>query len=48
MVVRLTTDGSWTFVMEILDVVPLRVGLTHSFVYYSGCDFPLMGQADDM
>ena len=25
--------------MEILDVVHLRVGLTHSFVYYSGCDF---------
>ena len=39
MVVRLITDGGWTFVMEILDVVHLRVGLTHSFVYYSGCDF---------
>ena len=25
--------------MEILDVVHLRVGLTHSFVYYSGYDF---------
>ena len=25
--------------MEILDVVHLRVGLTYSFVYYSGCDF---------
>ena len=24
--------------MEILDVVHLRIGLTHSFVYYSGCD----------
>ena len=36
-------------VMEILDVVHLRIGLTHSFVYYSGCGlFPLMGQADDM
>ena len=39
MIVRLTTDGGWTFVMEILDVVHLRVDLTHSFVYYSGCDF---------
>ena len=30
--------------MEILDVVHLRVGLTHSFVYYSGCDFiPING-----
>ena len=26
-------------VMEILDVVHLRIALTHSFVYYSGCDF---------
>ena len=25
--------------MEILDVVHLNVDLTHSFVYYSGCDF---------
>ena len=25
--------------MEILDVVHLKVGLTHSFVYYSGYDF---------
>ena len=25
--------------MEILDDVHLRVGLTHSFVYYSGCEF---------
>ena len=25
--------------MEILDVVHLRVGLTHSFMYYSSCDF---------
>ena len=25
--------------MEILDDVHLRVDLTHSFVYYSGCDF---------
>ena len=24
--------------MEILDVVHLRISLTHSFVYYSGCD----------
>ena len=24
--------------MEILDNVHLRIGLTHSFVYYSGCD----------
>ena len=32
--------------MKILDVVHLKVGLIHSFVYYSGCDFiPLMGQA---
>ena len=38
-VVRLTTDGGLTFVMKILDVVHIRVGLTHSFVYYSGCDF---------
>ena len=38
-VVRLTTDGGWTFVMEILDDVHLRIGLTHSFVYYSGCEF---------
>ena len=38
-VVRLTTEGGWIFVMEILDVVHLNVDLTHSFVYYSGCDF---------
>ena len=25
--------------MGILDGVHLRVGLTHSFVYFSGCDF---------
>ena len=25
--------------MEILDVVHIKVGLTHSFVYYSGYDF---------
>ena len=25
--------------MKILDDVNLRVGLTYSFVYYSGCDF---------
>ena len=25
-------------VMGILDGVYLRIGLTHSFVYYSGCD----------
>ena len=27
--------------MEILDVIHLKIGLTHSFVfvYYSGCDF---------
>ena len=25
-------------VMGILDGVHLRIGLTHSFVYYSGCD----------
>ena len=25
--------------MDILDDVHLRVALTHSFVYYSGCDF---------
>ena len=25
--------------MEILDDVHLRVGLTHSFAYYNGCDF---------
>ena len=25
-------------VMEILNVVYLRIGLTHSFVYYSGYD----------
>ena len=25
--------------MKILDVVHLRVGLTHSFVYYNDCDF---------
>ena len=25
--------------IEILDDVHLRVGLIHSFVYYSGCDF---------
>ena len=24
--------------MEILDDVHLRIDLTHSFVYYSGCD----------
>ena len=24
--------------MELFDVVHLRIGLTHSFVYYSGCD----------
>ena len=24
--------------MEILDDVHLRIGLTHSFIYYSGCD----------
>ena len=30
--------------MEILDVVHLRVGWTHSFVYFSGCDFiPING-----
>ena len=35
--------------MEILNDVHLRIGLTHSFVYYSGYDyFPLMGQADVM
>ena len=36
--------------MGILDGVHLRLGLTHSFVYYSSCDviFPLMRQADDM
>ena len=39
MVVKLTTDGGWTFVMGILDGVHLGVGLTYSFVYYSGCDF---------
>ena len=45
-VVRLTTDGGWTYVMEILDDVHLRVGLTHSFVYYSGCDFiPIDGKS---
>ena len=38
MVVRLTTDGGWIFVMDILDGVHLRLGLTHSFVYYSGYD----------
>ena len=32
--------------MEILDDVHLRVGLTHSFVYYSGCDFiPIDGKS---
>ena len=25
--------------MGILDGIHLRIGLTHSFVYYSGCDF---------
>ena len=25
--------------MEILDDVHFRMGLTHSFVHYSGCDF---------
>ena len=25
--------------MEILDDIHLRVDLSHSFVYYSGCDF---------
>ena len=38
MVVRLTIDGGWTFVMDILDGVHLRLGLTHSFVYYSDYD----------
>ena len=33
--------------MGILDDVHLRVGLTHSFVYYSGCDF-IPTKADDM
>ena len=27
--------------MEILDDVHLKIGLTLSFVYYSGCDFIL-------
>ena len=31
-VVRLTIDEGWTFVMEMLDDVHLRIGLTHSFV----------------
>ena len=31
-------------VMGILDGVHLRIGLTHSFVYYSGCDIiPTVG-----
>ena len=35
--------------MEILNDVHLRISLTHSFVYYNGCDyFPLMGQANVM
>ena len=38
-VVRLTTDRDWTFVMEILNDIHLKIGLTHAFVYYSGCDF---------
>ena len=37
-VIRLTTDGGWTFVIEILDDIHLKIGLTHSFVYYSDCD----------
>ena len=36
-VVRLTTDGGWTFVMEI-DVHP-KVSLTQSFVSNSGYNF---------
>ena len=40
--------------MDILDDVHLRIGLTHFFVYQSGCDFipmtlfPLMRQTDDI
>ena len=30
--------GAEQIVMSILDGVYLRIGLTHSFVYYSGCD----------
>ena len=37
--VRLTIDGGWTFVIEVLDDVHYSVDLTHSFVYNSRYDF---------
>ena len=46
MVVRLITNGGWTFVIGILDSVHLRIGLTHSFLCYNGCDVIPTGETN--